>query len=118
MKNYYSIRLNLEEVLVDEKYQNEVIKKLKECAILSQDHFKVVFFHKGLSDDVCKKFFSDHGNDLWNINAEITKDDVKCWFTIDDNSGKGYRYQWKGEIIEGLKQYMLVVSHINRRDSN
>tara|TARA_Y100001938_G_scaffold50040_1_gene69794 strand:- start:12237 stop:12605 length:369 start_codon:yes stop_codon:yes gene_type:complete len=119
MQNYYSIRINLKEVLVDEKVETKILNKLEECAILAQNTFKVIFYHDGIKRKDSEKFVDRNSELLSKLNSEITKDKIKCWFVIDNGVRLGhgsYRYQWKGDIVEGLDQYINLINHMIKRD--
>ena len=61
-------------------------------------------------------FFCD--DDLFFINSEITKSKIiYSWFVInlDKDAVNSWRYKFVGNILNGLKQYIDILNHIERK---
>ena len=116
---YYSICLKLDDIIVSETTENIVLNKLKKCRDLSGRMFKVIFWHKNLTEKECKNFVKRNQKFLFDFGTEITKNPKKSWFIINsgENEVEG-RYRYEGDIINGLDQYINIINHMQKVGRN
>jgi len=115
MIQYYSIRLNLEDV-IKEKEQT-ILENIRRCSNIVGRSFKVVFWHKNLSEKECKDFVKRNEKLLFEVNTKITKQFEDVWFLINsENDRSPARYRFEGGILEGIVQYLEIINHIKKRD--
>ena len=86
---------------------------------LTGKEFKVIFWNDGLTEKQCKTFFKRNEKMLFEIKTQITSTNSpfdKCWFLIDEkNEDKSIRrYSWKGDILQGIAQYINVVRYMKK----
>ena len=110
---YYSIRMKLNDVIGDIDKEQIILENIRRCSKLVGKYFKVVFWHENLTEKQCKDFVRRNEKLLFEVNTKITKIQEKVWFLIGD--GKG-RYRFDGDILNGLSEYLKIVSHIKKRD--
>ena len=113
MMRYYSIGMKLNDVIKDEDTEQIVLENIRRCSKLVGKFFKVVFWHKGLTEKQCKDFIKRNEKLLFEVNTKITKTKEKVWFLIGD--GKG-RYRFDGDILQGISQYLKIINHMKKRD--
>ena len=114
MMKYYSIGMKLNDVIKDKDTEQVVLENIRRCSKLVGKFFKVVFWHKGLTEKQCKDFIKRNEKLLFEVNTKITKAPENVWFSIDSkNNG---RYTFDGEILQGISQYLKIVKHIKKRD--
>ena len=113
MMRYYSIGMKLNDVIKDEDTEQVVLENIKRCSRLVGKFFKVVFWHDGLSEEICKDFIKRNEKLLFEVNTKITKNKEEVWFSIGDGVG---RYRFDGDILQGISQYLKIINHMKKRD--
>ena len=116
---YYSIRMNLEDVIKDKDTEQTVLENIRRCSKIVGRPFKVVFWHVNLTEQECKDFVKRNEHLLFEVNTKITKRFDKVWFLIDSKNerSKG-RYRYDGDILKGIVQYLEIIQHMKRRDNS
>ena len=76
--------------------------------------FKVVFWHVNLTEQECKDFVKRNEHLLFEVNTKITKIQEDVWFLIGE--GKGGRYRFDGDILQGISEYIKIINHMKKRD--
>ena len=56
MMQYYSIRLNLEDVIKDIDTEQTILENIRRCSNIVGKFFQVVFWHENLTEEDCKEF--------------------------------------------------------------
>jgi len=112
-----TIGLELSSILGQEKL---ILQNLKNCKqILNADYFKVYLFHNNISQDKIKIFLKQYSDVLLELNIQITKNyNSRVFYFIQEkmlNEGN-WRYCYTGNIIQGLKEYKNLVTHIINRE--
>ena len=115
MMRYYSIRMNLEDVIKDKDTEQVILENIRRCSKLVGKLFKVVFWHVNLTEQECKDFVKRNEHLLFEVNTKITKVQEDVWFSIDSKKGSG-RYTFDGDILQGISQYLKIINHIKKRD--
>ena len=114
---YYSLRMNLEDVIKDRETEQTILENIRRCSKLVGMFFKVVFWHENLTQKECKDFIKRNEKLLFEVNTKITKKFEHTWFLIISKNDKGTgRYRFDGDILDGIVQYLEVVTHIFKRD--
>ena len=111
----FSLRMKLNDVIGDN--EQVILENIRRCKQFTGKQFKVIFRNDGLSSKECKDFVERNEKMLFEINTKITSINSpfdSCWFLIGD--GKG-RYRFDGDILHGISQYLKIVNHIKKRDS-
>jgi len=112
---YYSIRMNLEDVIKDTDTEQTILENIRRCSKIVGKTFKVVFWHVNLTEQNCKDFVKRNEHLLFEVNTKITKIKEDVWFAIDSKKGNG-RYTFDGDILQGISQYLKIINHIKKRD--
>jgi len=118
MTIHKSITVKLDDVVADVELEKKIMKKLNKCRNISGKNFKVIFWHKNLSEGDCKRFVKRNQELLFDLNTEITKSNKSTWLIIDSNDEMKipWRYKWSGGILSGLDEYVKLVNHISKRE--
>ena len=115
MMKYYSIGIKLDDVIKDKDTEQVILENIRRCSKLVGKGFKVVFWHVNLTEQDCKDFVKRNEHLLFEVHTKITKVQEDVWFSIDSKKGSG-RYTFDGEILQGISQYLKIVTHIKNRD--
>ena len=119
MTKYYSMRMNLEDVISDRDKELVILENIRRCNNLVGKFFKVVFWYKNLNQQECNNFLARNEKLLSNLNVKITKRFENVWFLIDSAEDKcSGRYRFEGDILEGIVQYLQIIGHIKKRDGS
>jgi len=117
MMKYYSIGMNLEDVIKDKDTEQLILENIRRCSNIVGKVFRVVFWHENLSEKECKDFIKRNEKLLFKVNTKITKDFKNVWFIIDSKNEKSSgRYRYEGDILKGIVQYLEIIKHIKKRD--
>ena len=118
MMKYYSMGMNLEDVIKDKDTEQVILENIRRCSNLVGKMFKVVFWNVNLSEQNCKDFVKRNEHLLFEVHTQITKRIVPVWFLIGEGKDKAGRYRFDGDILQGISQYIKIINHINKRDKN
>ena len=114
---YYSLRMNLEDVIRDKDIEQTILENIRRCSKIVGKLFKVVFWHENLTEQECKDFVKRNEHLLFEVNTKVTKRFENVWFLIDSENEKSKgRYRYDGDILKGIVQYLEIVNHIFKRD--
>ena len=117
MMQYYSIRMNLEDVIKDKDTEQLILENIRRCSNIVGKVFKVVFWHENLSEKECRDFIKRNEKLLFEVNTKITKRFESTWFLINSRNEKSSgRYRYEGGILEGIVEYLKIINHIKKRD--
>ena len=117
MIQYYSLRMNLEDVIRDKDTEQTILENIRRCSKLVGKYFKVVFWHENLTQKQCRDFVKRNEKLLFEVNTKITKQFENVWFLIDSENEKSRgRYMFDGDILKGIVQYLEIINHIKERD--
>ena len=110
---YYSVRIKLDDVIVDSDYEKLVFENLNRCKIFCGVYFQVIFWNRDISEKEVSKFIKRNKDKLFEINAKITKRANYSWFLIDPdgNDISRYRFKWNGDILTGLVKYIDLLKN-------
>ena len=114
MMKYYSIRMNLKDVIKDKDTEQIILENIRRCSNIVGKWFKVLLWHDNLTEQECKDFVKRNEHLLFEVHTQITKRIVPVWFTIGE--GKDGRYTFDGDILQGISQYLKIINHIKKRD--
>ena len=114
---YYSIRMNLEDVVKDKDTEQVILENIRRCSNIVGKLFRVVFWHVNLTEQNCKDFVKRNEHLLFEVNTKITKVQEDVWFSIDSKKSSG-RYTFDGDILQGISQYLKIINHIKMQQLN
>ena len=116
----FSIRMKLNDVIG--KDEQVILENIRRCKQFSGKTFKVIFRNDGLSSKECENFVRRNEKMLFEIRTQITSinspfDD--CWFLINTDSTDKCksRYKFKGDILQGIAEYIKMVKHLKRSEN-
>ena len=115
-----SLKIRLESVIENIKTEKDILNKIEKCRNVAGKSFRLILWHEKVSEKSIEKFLKRNSNLLINLNTEITKNKSKFgWFTIGDKDlhHGTYRYNFVGDIMSGLNQYLELVAHIIKREN-
>jgi len=115
---FLSIRIKLDDVVSDIDKQIKILENIRYCKRITGQSFKVIFWNKNLSEEKVKKFINDSQGLLFEVNTKITKSFERCWFLLNSSQDDKslHRYEYKGDILNGIVQYMELVKHIKLKE--
>ena len=119
-----SLKLSLDEI-IDEgfDYERKIMENLFRFSnYIGVKHFKVIFLHKNLSEDIIKEFVRRNENVLFHISSKITTNDCTAWFVISKEKSEHkfitYRYKYIGNILNGLPKFFEVAKTLKEKNEN
>ena len=115
MMKYYSIGMNLGDVITDKDIEQTILENIRRCSNIVGKMFKVVFWHVNLTEQECKDFVKRNEHLLFEVNTKITKVQEDVWFSIDSKKNSG-RYTFDGDILQGISEYIKIINHMKKRD--
>jgi len=114
---YYSIRMKLDDVIGDTDEEQIILENIRRCSKIVGRMFKVIFWHENLTEEDCEEFVKRNEHLLFEVNTKITKEYTDVWFLIDSENEKStWRYMHKGDILEGISEYIRIINHMKKRD--
>ena len=118
MKNVYSLRMKLNDIIWDTEYEQKVMENLRYCKNLNEKKFGIIFWYNNLSKKEIKDFVKRNKEILSDISVNITESHkTDAWFIIDSDGEKNsWRYMYNGGILDGIAQYIKMTKHIKERD--
>ena len=117
MKDTFSLKIPLSYVIND----SGIKKELEQCKDKIGSPFKVILYNIDISKKEVNKFIEEEGKFLSYIDAHITSNkNIFGWFWISPHSSEipnhnEYRFFYRGEILKGLKEYLVMINHIRNR---
>ena len=115
---YYSIRMKLDDFIKDKKKEQVILENIQRCSKLVGLYFQVIFWHENLTKRDCEDFVKRNEKLLFEVNSKITKKYGDVWFLIDsENENSLGRYRFDGDILDGISQYLKIINHMKKRDS-
>ena len=115
---YYSLEIKLDDVVKDSGTELTILENIRRCSKIVGKTFKVIFWHENLSEKECKDFIERNEHLLFEIHTQITKRFENTWFLINSENEKSHgRYRYEGDILKGIVQYLEIINHIKKRDS-
>ena len=115
---YYSMRMKLDDVIRNKDVEQTILENVRRCSTLVGIEFQVVFWHDNLTEQNCKDFVKRNEHLLFEVNTKITKIKEDVWFLIGEGKGKDKagRYRYDGDILNGISEYIKIISHMKKRD--
>ena len=116
----YSLRMKLNDVIGED--EQVILENIRRCKQFAGKEFRVIFRNDGLSSKKCEDFVKRNEKMLFEIRTQITSINSpfdNCWFLIDsDNSDNcKKRYSYKGDILNGIAEYIKIVKLIKRKEN-
>tara|TARA_Y100001963_G_scaffold121626_1_gene170361 strand:+ start:267 stop:629 length:363 start_codon:yes stop_codon:yes gene_type:complete len=119
MMRYYSLRMNLEDVIKDKDTEQVILENIRRCSKIVGREFKIILWHENLTKKQCEDFVKRNGKLLFEVNTQITKTFGHTWYLIKSKNEKSSgRYSFDGNILEGIAGYLEIINHIKKRDGN
>jgi len=114
-----SIRIQLDNIIKDEKFEEEVLNALMKARNITGKQFRVIFWNENLSEKDVKNFVKRNEEILFKMSTQITKKFFYSWFVIGNNGDKSrWRYHCDGDILSGIDFYIRIIKHMSQRDNN
>jgi len=114
---HLSLGLILDDVISDEKLENQIMENIKYCRKSLGKLFKVVFINNNVSEPEVRQFFKRHEKTLFEVNTTFTKNAQVVWFIISGDEDKTkYRYKYKGSILKGIAEYRKMINILMKKD--
>ena len=116
--NYLSIRLKLDDIIVDRNFEIQVLENIRYCRKVVGQKFRVVFWNENLSDKDCQKFVDRNKHLLFEVNTKITKEFTYTWFLIRGEGDKSNcRYTiGSDDILKGISEYLRLSKFLIRKE--
>ncbi len=112
---YYSLRMKLDDVLLNEDYETNVLENIRYCRNLVGKQFRVIFWNENLSEKECKEFIKRNEHLLFEVHTKITKEFQNTWYLIEGNDDTSrWRYKSDGDILDGIASYIKLIKHMNK----
>jgi hypothetical protein len=112
---YYSLRMKLDDVILNEDFEQKVLENIRYCRNLVGKQFRVIFWNKTLTDKQCEEFVKRNEHLLFEVHTKITKRFNMTWYLIQSDGEKSrWRYKSEGDILDGIASYIKLVKHINK----
>jgi len=120
MKNYFSLRMKLEDVIFDKDKELVILENIRRCRKIVGHQFKIIFWHNSLGEDIIKEFIHRNEKLLFEVTTKITKEHDYGWFVIDTNKEdkSRHRYTFYGDILSGIVQYLEIIKVMHKREKN
>jgi len=117
MMKYYSLRMKLDMITLNEDFEKKVLENIRYCRKLVGKQFRVIFWNENLTEQNCKDFVKRNEHLLFEVHTKITKVQEDVWFLIDSKNEKSHgRYRFEGDILNGIVEYLKIINHIKKRD--
>jgi hypothetical protein len=114
-----SIRIQLDNIIKDEKFEEEVLNALMKARNITGKQFRVIFWNENLSEKDVKNFVKRNEEILFKMSTQITKKFFYSWFVIGNNGDKSrWRYHCDGDILSGIDFYIRIIKYMSQRDNN
>ena len=112
---YYSLRMKLDDVILNQDFEQKVLENIRYCRNLVGKQFRVIFWNKTLTDKQCEEFVKRNEHLLFEVHTKITKRFNMTWYLIQSDGDKSrWRYKSEGDILDGIASYIKLVKHIKK----
>ena len=112
---YYSLRIKLDDVILNEDFEKKVLENIRYCRKLVGKQFRVIFWNENLTDKQCEDFVKRNEHLLFEVHTKITKRFNMAWYLIQSDGEKSrWRYKSEGDILDGIASYIKLVKHIKK----
>ena len=116
MTIYYSLRLKLDDIIIDRDFEIKVLENIRYCRKIVGKQFRVIFWNENLTEKQCKKFVERNEKILFEITTKITKRFEYSWFLIKSDGDKSrWRYKSDEDILKGIASYVQLMKYMNER---
>jgi len=117
-RGLFSIRVELDKVLLDDNYTQLVFENLQRCKRIIGLKFNVTFWCNKLDKKTIDKFIIGNKDKLTNLSATLTMEPDSVWFLIKSSAEEtsSARYTYDGDILKGIVQYLGIINHMIKRD--
>jgi|TARA_Y100000310_G_scaffold220262_1_gene221728 hypothetical protein len=114
---YYSLRIKLDDIIINEDFEKKVLENIRYCRKLVGKQFRVIFWNENLTGTQCKEFVERNEHLLFEIHTQITKRFQAVWYLITSNGDKSrWRYKSDGDILDGISSYIKLIKHMKGRN--
>ena len=112
---YYSLRIKLDDVILNEDFEQKVLENIRYCRNLVGKQFRVIFWNENLTEKQCEDFVKRNEHLLFEVHTKITKRFNMTWYLIQSDGDKSrWRYKSEGDILDGIASYIKLVKHIKK----
>ena len=122
MKNYFSLRIKLNDIITDIEYEQTVLENIRRCSKVVGKVFRVIFWHENLSEQDCKEFIKRNEHLLFEVHTQLSKGPIDTWFIIYSPTDKiNCRTRYRVEdtdILSGISRYLKVINHLKSKEKN
>ena len=115
MVKYFSLRMKLDDVILNEDFEKKVLENIRRCSKLVGKQFRVIFWHENLSEKECEDFVKRNEHLLFEVNTKITQSFSMAWYLIESDGDKSkWRYKSECDILDGIASYIKLIKHMNK----
>ena len=112
---YYSLRIKLDDVIINEDFEQKVLENIRYCRKLVGKQFRVIFWSENLTEKQCEEFVKRNEHLLFEVHTKITKRFNMVWYLIKGEGEKSrWRYKSDGDILDGIASYIKLIKHMNK----
>ena len=112
---YYSLRMKLDDVILNEDFEQKVLENIRYCRKLVGKQFRVIFWNENTTDKQCEDFVKRNEHLLFEVHTKITKRFNMAWYLIQSDGEKSrWRYKSEGDILDGIASYIKLIKHMNK----
>ena len=113
MTTYYSLRLKLDDIIIDRDFEIKVLENIRYCRKMVGKQFRVIFWNENLTEKQCKDFIKRNEHLLFEVHTKITKQFIPVWFLIKGSNEKSkWRYKNEGDILTGIASYLKIIKYL------
>ena len=76
---YYSLRIKLDDVILNEDFEQKVLENIRYCRKLVGKQFRVIFWNENLTENQCEEFVKRNEHLLFEVHTKITKRFNMAW---------------------------------------
>ena len=112
---YYSLRMKLDDVILNKDFEQKVLENIRYCRKLVGKQFRVIFWNENVTEKQCEEFVKRNEHLLFEVHTKITKRFNMTWYLIQSEGEKSrWRYKSDSDILDGIASYIKLVKHMNK----
>ena len=112
---YYSLRIKLDDVILNEDFEKKVLENIRYCRNLVGKQFRVIFWNENVTEKQCEEFVKRNEHLLFEVHTKITNSFGMVWYLIQSDGDKSrWRYKSEGDILDGIASYIKLIKHMNK----
>ena len=88
MQQYFSLRMKLDAITINEDFEQKVLENIRYCRNLVGKQFRVIFWNENLTEKQCEDFVKRNEHLLFEVHTKITREFQNTWYLIESESEK------------------------------